>query len=166
MQNRYDQSDFNRAQAQAKGLWIWLGALCLAAIGGLTASLVMRMEWLTMGLTILLGGALIFLWDLKLKPVRCYQRFLRDVTGGIQRQAKGVVVSLDKDVSFKDGLYFYRLIINVDEKRDEEGERQYFFDACKPRPHLVPGQWIDIVTHGNTICQMRHSDPPEGQAHE
>lgn len=169
MTDIYTQEDLPRAQKQQKRLLTIMLAVTLFWAACITAALLLRRrvlpetasEWICIGLTVLWGAVLIFLFDLKLKPVHAYVRYLGEVTGGIRREMQGIVVSLDQEVSYRNGFDFYRLILNVDEKGDPEGERQFFFDANKPRPALVPGEAVALWYHGNDILAYQRFGPPE-----
>lgn len=148
----YEAQDRDQVLRQKKRIQIGMLVLSIVLLVPIVYSFIIRLEPLTIGLTILLFGLLIFLWDLKLKPVRAYARFLEDLhDGGTVRENQGVVVLLEEEPSYRDGNNSYRLILNVDENMEPEGERQYFFDANKPRPDLREGQWVFLRFHGNDV---------------
>ena len=149
--NLYTQEDIQHNATQMKGVLTQLGALSILLVAALAASLVVRAEWLTIILTILWGGALIFLWEMKLSPVLAYRRYLRSVAQGMTRTAEGVLVSLAEEGTFKEGVFFSVMILNVDEKMDPEGERLFYVDRCKTRPALVPGDRVRVTSHGNYV---------------
>lgn len=151
MQEIYTNQDSLQTDAQRAGILRWMAVFSAVLLVGIGLSFWRRIEPLTMGLTILLGGGLVFLWDLKLRPVSVYRRFLREMETGLSREAEGVAVLFETEPSYREGLQSWRLLLNVDEKGNPEGERQFFVDANKPRPAIETGHRVKIRTHGSEV---------------
>ncbi len=147
----YTQQDLQANQAQMRGVLWRTGILSALCVAGIVASLIIRSEWLTVGITIVWGALLIFLWDIKFAPVYRYRRYLRELLGGLRHRTEGAVVSLAQEGTYKEGVFFSALLINVDPKMDPEGERLFYVDRCKPRPELAPGDRISLEYHGNYV---------------
>lgn len=147
----YHQQDFDRINAQIKREALILAAICVPLIVAIIASFVVRIEWLTILLTIACGAIGIFMYNMRLSPLTAYSRYLKDVTTGLQRETVGPVVSYSSDLSFKEGVQFHILMLNIDPKMDPEGERLFYYDAYKPSPGVTPGMQVHVVSHGNYV---------------
>jgi hypothetical protein len=106
---------------------------------------------LTIAITLVWGGLLIFFWGMKLTPHLCYRRFLKDVYSGMSRAVEGCVVGFEENTTFREGLLFYRLIVNVGDLKNPEDERLLYWDARLSRPALQTGARVRAVTRGNDI---------------
>lgn len=151
----YDQKDFQENMTQLRRELLVLGLVSAPFLAGIIVSFVLRIEWLTIVLSIVYGAIAIFLYNLRIAPVTAYRRYLRNLTNGLKREAQGALVSLDRDETFKEGVRFYTMLINVDPKMDPEGERLFYYDVCKPLPEIKPGEQVHVLSHGNYVLKVR-----------
>lgn len=150
----YTQQDLNTVTKQKNKRWLILGAVCLLLLAGIVYSLAIRMEALTAGLTVLLGALLIFFYDLTIKPLRCYEIFLRNALHGRTRMLDCTYLSTDADVSLVEGVKYYALSL---EQTGDDGtpfERMLYWDALKPVPPLNKGDRLHIVYHDRMIVDL------------
>ena len=145
----YSDQDLWQNAAQMRRTLLWIGLPSLPLLAALIASLAVRAQWLTMLVTVIWGAALIFVWEMKIAPVRAYHKHLAGVLSGLRRNAEGTVVSFSEAGTYKDGVFFDTLIINGDPRMDPEGERLFYVDRCKPRPPLDPGDFVRLTANGN-----------------
>ncbi|WP_102410329.1 hypothetical protein [Beduinella massiliensis] len=150
----YGQEDFASNQRQLRREWVRLAILSLPLLLLLIFSLVRRMEMATILVTIVWGALAIFLGSLKLGPVYAYRRYLREVTSGLSRETQGVVVSYAEDLTFKEGVQFHVLTVNVGQTGDEEDDRIFYFDHYKPQPGLTPGERVNVTSHSNFVIGL------------
>ncbi len=111
-------------------------------------------QLITMGITILIGSAAILFWSIRISPLLAYRKYLRDLTRGLSRSVDGILQEFDESPCTRDGLSFYRLVVNVDDPPSENGERIVYWDAKLPRPHVAAGTRLQLVVHGNEIIAM------------
>lgn len=111
-------------------------------------------QLIVIGITLVWGALLIFMWSMKLTPLLAYNRYLREIRSGLSRDVDGVVVSFDSTPTFRDGLNFYGLIVNVGDLADPEDERQLYWDVRLPRPGISDGDRVHVRAHGNDIIAM------------
>lgn len=150
----YTPKDLEENARQLKAEWLRI-ALCSAPMLALLIfSLVRRMEIVTIVVTIVWGALLIFLCSLRLGPVYAYRRYLREVTTGLSRRTEGVVVSYAQDLTFKEGVEFHVLVVNVGQKGDEEDDRMFYYDHCKPQPQLSAGERVCVTSHSNFVIGL------------
>ncbi|MDR3051535.1 MAG: hypothetical protein LBU67_07415, partial [Oscillospiraceae bacterium] len=141
----YDGREADQAAVQARRVWMILGALTALYAAAVALCFVFRRplgdgaaKTLVMGTTVLWGSLCLFLWGLRLSPVWAYSRYMDEVARGLTREAQGVVRSFAEDGTYKEGVFFYALVICVENKDNREEERVYYVDRCKPRPPLAP----------------------------
>ena len=81
---------------------------------------------------------LLFYRGMRLAPLTAYARYLRELQSGLTREVEGVVVRFAGETSFREGLYFYQLVLNVGDLREEKDERFFYWDALLPRRSSNP----------------------------
>ena len=137
--------------------WLALGAALIAAAHiwrrptSMDTSRELPAQLIVTGVTILFGGVWILLHGLRLGPHLAYRRFLRELQSGLSREEDGVVIRFDTDTTFREGLNFYQLVINVGDLKDEKDERLLYWDAALPRPALEKGARVRAKVHGNDL---------------
>ena len=150
-QEFYSDQDLRQNDAQMRRTLLIIGLPSLLFLAALVASLVARTQWLTVLITVGWGAMFIFLWDMKIAPVRAYRKHLLAVFSGLRRTAEGKVASFSEEGTYKDGVFFDTLIINGDPQMDPEGERLFYVDRCKERPPLAPGDFVRVTANGNYV---------------
>ena len=145
----YSRQDLQEIAGQLRRLLWRAGLPSLLCLAALVASLAARMQWLTVMVTLAWGGLVLFFWDMKVSPVLAYRRHVSGILSGLRRTAEGRVVSFSEEGTYKDGVFFDTLIINVDPRMDPEGERLFLLDRCKQRPSLAPGDFVRVAANGN-----------------
>ncbi len=111
-------------------------------------------QLITMGITIVFGSAAILFWSVRISPLLAYRRYLRDLTRGLSRSVDGILQEFDASPCTRDGLSFFRMVVNVDDPPSPNGERIVYWDAKLPRPQLAAGARLRLVVHGNEIIAM------------
>jgi len=147
----YSDQDLRQNAAQLRRVLLGVSLFSLPFLAGLVASLIQRAQWLTVLVTILWGGLLLFYGEMKVAPVLAYRKHLGDILSGLRRTAEGLVVSLSEQGTYKDGVFFDTLILNGDPQMDPEGERLFYVDRCKERPALVTGDFVRVTANGNYV---------------
>lgn len=143
----YTEQDLTAIIAQQKKRWLILGLPCLVLFAGLIVSLVVRIEWLTALLTILIGAILIAGYDLFIRPLHRYHVYLRNVLRGIIREADCEFLSITRTEEPVEGVLCRTMMVS---QLDDDGmpfERMFYFDALKDFPELVPGQKLHVRYH-------------------
>ena len=151
----YSQQDEAKLTSRMKALWVSVGVFIAIIVVTIVWSLFIRIQWLTMLLTIAFGSAALFLWSMKLAPVICYKRHMRDIKEGLSRHTSGVVVSFDSDMTLREGIECHALIVNVGDINDPKDERLYYWDSAKPSPEVRPGDKVELTSHGNDIIGFK-----------
>ena len=101
--------------------------------------------------TLFLCGSLFF-YGLKFRRVRYYARMFRDMESGLKDEATGIFVEYDKTLTTKDGLTFYSLVLDaVPLRRDDISIRKVLIEHTRPKPDLLEGERVKVVTHANIL---------------
>lgn len=106
---------------------------------------------LTIGVTLVWGALVLFFWGMKLTPLLCYRKYLRDIHRGLSRTVEGVLVRVDDDLTYRDGINCYAFILNVGNLDDPEDERLLYWDARLLKPSVPVGASVRVRAHGNDI---------------
>lgn len=109
---------------------------------------------LTIAITLVWGCVLIFLWGMKMTPLLGYRRYLKEVHSGLSREVEGAVTEVEPDMTFREGLRFYRMIVNVGDLADPEDERLLYWDAQLGAPPVQAGDQVWLRAHGNDIIAL------------
>lgn len=104
--------------------------------------------------TILAGAVCIFYYGMKVAPNVAYRHYLREISSGLSHEEEGVVIRFDKYPTFRSGLDFYQLVINVGDLKEEKDERYFYWDASLPRPSLPEGTRVRAMVHGNELIWL------------
>ena len=146
MQALYQEKDYTALNAQIRRrqrALVLIALLVLAAVG-LTLALddhkEHRPELLTTLLVIFGGGAMIFFWDLMIRPLRCYARHMHASLHGRSHEETAVFERFGEEVSLVDGVRFRDLIFLGSPDKHGDRERLYYWDAELPLPDFQPGQ--------------------------
>lgn len=164
--NLHGDADSRRNGAAIRRMLILFGILMLIAALLITASLIWRSptvvdnprertsQAITIAISLVWGAALIFLWGMKLTPRLAYRKFLRELHSGLSREVHGIVTDLNETTTFRDGLTFYGIIVNVGDANDPEDDRLLYWDAQLGRPDVAVGDTVAVRAHGNDIMGM------------
>ncbi len=111
----------------------------------------MASQIITIAITLVVGSLIVFFWGMKLTPLLCYRKYLKEITRGLSRTVEGVVVRFDEGTTFRDGLFFYAMIVNIGDLKEPEDERLLYYDARIARPDIREGDTVRFQAHGNDI---------------
>ena len=147
----YSEQDrqVNSARARREAMVMLLCALPFLAVAA--AGFILRIEPLCMVGSILFGGVLILLFDLRVAPILRYGRFLREISSGLSRKTAGTLVRLGDDPIYTEGVWMRECILNIYEDMSEEGERRFLLDCSKSVPPELIGQDVALTSHGNAV---------------
>lgn len=148
----YSEEDLISIGAQLrKRLLAWLAPLLLL-LALLVYSLAIRHEVFTIAVFAMICWLAIFAWGVSLSPVRAYQRYLRDLLSGRQREMTGVFKGFDRDSVLRDRVRYQPLMLNVGDVEDPKDDRLLYWDANLPLPDWREGErlWISSFDKGVT----------------
>ncbi len=140
--------------------WLLLGAALIAVAlvwrspTSMDTSREKPAQAIVTGLTLAFGASGLLLRGMKLAPKIAYRRFLKELRGGLSHVEEGVVIGFDEDATFREGLDFYRLTMNVGDLADPKDERILYWDANLPKPALEIGARVRANIHGNDLIAL------------
>lgn len=147
----YTEQDYQDIRGQIARRSAALGVPALLMLAGVIVSFVFRVKWLTIALTILLGGFAIFTYGLLLYPVIAYGRHLDEVLHGRVRTLTGAFKEMDEGTVVREGVTYHPMLLSVGDMDSPEGDRLFYFDANLPRPDWQRGEKLTIVSHDKAV---------------
>lgn len=148
----YSEKDLDALHAQLKRRDRILFALLALFLAGIVVSLIVRIEALTAGLTIAAGVLAIAVYDLALRPIKCYITHVDNMLHGRTREIDGIFRSLSDEVSLVDGVSYHAMTLEVPDDKGNPTERLFYFDLQKDFPAYQPGDMLHVVYHDREIA--------------
>ncbi len=156
----YKTNDWEENNRQLKRRLLALLIPLALFLAGIVVSLLpdVRLQWLTILLTILGGAMVIFCYGMFLSPVLSYSRHLKNVLEGRKRETTGRLTEVGSQSCFREGVEYYPMTVNVGEKGDEADDRLFYYDVHKGMPPFEPGDLITIVSHDKAVADIRRAE--------
>ena len=147
----YTEQDYAEISNQLKSRWTALGIPALALLAAVIASFVLRIRWLTIGLSLVLGVFCIFSYGMLLSPVIAYRRHLDEVLHGRVRSTTGAFKEMEAQPVMRDGVKYYPVMISVGDMENPEDDRLFYYDANLPRPDWKTGEMLTVTAHDKSM---------------
>ena len=132
-------------------IWTALGIPALVLLAAVVASFVLRIKWLTIGLSLVLGVFCIFGYGMLLSPVIAYRRHLDEVLHGRVRSTTGAFKEMEAQTVMRDGVKYYPVMISVGDMENPEDDRLFYYDANLPRPDWKTGEMLTVTAHDKSM---------------
>jgi hypothetical protein len=147
----YKDEEFSGSK-KALGWFIALYCAFTALLLGLFIySLVARVEWLAYVSIAILVLETLFLWGNFGGRLVAWRRFLRDMQAGLEREATGVIASIDDEEAFREGLEFRAMRLMTGDETDKAGGRLLYVDVSRFPLPAGPGQRVRCKLFGNYV---------------
>lgn len=157
----YSEQDWKEINALLKKRWLITlvpsGIALAAAIAIFVYGQLNRHEYLwmlTAFLTLLGGGYFLFFIGVYVRPALIYRRNLRYLLNGRKRVTTGIFKEFSEDVTDRDGMEVYAMLLNVGQKNDPEDDRLFYYDAYKPLPTLPIGSRVTVYSNDKLVSSM------------
>lgn len=150
----YTQADYTAIVRQQRKRWLILGIPCAILMAVLIFSLFIRKEWLTSASTILIGALLIAGYDLAIKPLHCYEIYLKNCLYGRTQTCVLPFIRLSENIDMVDGVRCRQLICSDIDTKNRPYERLFYFDAEKEFPAVKEGDMLHIVHHDLSVADV------------
>lgn len=147
----YTKQDFDDLTAQLKKRRLILSLPCILLLGLIVYSLIIRLMWLTIALSILLGIVLIFGITMFISPVSVYRHHVDHALYGRVRKTEGCLKEMEETPVWRDGLMLLPLIININDMKNEEDDRLFYYDGRRPLPGWDVGQRLLLTSYDKLI---------------
>ena len=160
----YSDKDWAEINAALKKRWLFTlvpsGALISIAIAIFVYGQMNRSEYLwmlTSALTILGGGYFLFFFGHSVRPTLIYRRNLRYLLNGRKRVTTGIFKEFSEDITDRDGMEVYAMLVNVGERNDPEDDRLFYYDAYKPLPAMPIGTRVTVYSNDKLVSSMENA---------
>ena len=157
----YSDKDWSEINSLLKKRWmitlIPSGVILAAAVAIFVYGQLNRSEhlWMfTSFLTVLGGGYLLFFYGVYVRPALIYRKNLRYLLTGRKRVTTGIFKEFSEDVSDRDGMEVYAMLLNVGEKNDPEDDRLFYYDAYKPQPDMALGTRVTVYSNDKLVSSI------------
>lgn len=127
---------------------LWMMLVCIAA-------------------SILFGGFSLFFFSIKFRLTSKYVRMLKDIERGLRDTIEAKFISYDESITNKDGVFFYSMILDTRPLRREDiTERKMLVEQTVPKPQLIEGTVMRVVSHANILVSYEILSQPENKKQE
>ena len=147
----YSNEDSVVNDARIRKVALVLAAILCVGIAAIVPTLIYRLQWATDVASCLCGGAIIFIWSLKLTPLLHYRRLLRSMNNGMTHEMVAEFVGISPDLSTHDGVEAHVFEMSEGPKEKGEDMRLFYWDASKPLPSIQPGEMLRVISHGGFV---------------
>ena len=147
----YSEQDYRDISQQLRERLIALGIPAALMLAGIVLSVVFRVEWLTVALTVAEGCYCIFAYHMLLWPVIAYRGHLDDVLHGRVRTVKGAFKEMEDTAVLREGVMYYPMMLSVGNMEDPEDDRLFYYDANLPRPDWQSGDGLTVTVHDKAV---------------
>ncbi len=151
----YTQQDYRDIDAQWRRRWRWLALGMLPLLAGLVWSFIARIQPLTVGLSILLGSAAVFIHGVSISPVAAYRHHLAGLLQGRNREMEGQFKGFDSQPALRDRVRFLPLMVNVGDPREPKDDRLLYWDLHLPLPDWQEGDRLWLSSFDKAVTDWR-----------
>ena len=109
----------------------------------------------TVALTLLGGGYFLFFYGVYVRPARIYRKHVMYMLNGRMRETTGVFKFFSEDVSDREGLECYAMLLNIGEKDDPEDDRLFYYDKYKDRPAFALGDRVTVLSNDKMVSSIK-----------
>lgn len=151
----YREEDLKLIRDQIRRRTLYTAIVSAVLLAAVVYSFIIRIEPLTVALSLVLGCMLVFVYDLLIRPLRCYAVHVDHALHGRTRQMEGAYLRRDEEVSLVDGVKY--IAIHVSETADNSKaahERLFYFDVQKPFPDLHEGDPVRVVYYDREVVDL------------
>ena len=150
----YNEADYSAITAQMRKRWQIVGIPCVILAAVLVVSLYVRLEWLTVACTLIIGVMLIAGYDLFIKPLRCYALHLKNCLHGRTRECELPFIRLSENIDLVDGVQYRQLLCSDTDGKGRPYERLFYFDVLARFPEINEGDMLHIVHHDLAVADV------------
>lgn len=152
MYSQTDYQDIDRQFQEKLRLLLIVEALLL---GALVYSLVVRLKWLTILLSCVMGAIAIFYTGMTLAPLYAYRKYIRLLLSGRQRELTGIFKGFDAHEVLRDNVRYLSFLLNIGEQDLPEDDRQLYYDVNLPLPEWQPGDRLWVASFDKAVTTWR-----------
>ena len=122
---------------------------------GMAYSLAVRLQWLTVLLSCVMGSAAIIYAGMTLAPLHAYRKYLRALLPGHKRELSGIFKGFDAHSILRDNVSYLSFLLNVGDPDDSKDDRQLYYDTNLPLPDWREGERLWIASFDKSVTGWR-----------
>lgn len=151
----YREEDLKLIREQIRRRVLYTVIASVVLLAAIVYSFIIRIEPLTVALSLVLGFMLVFVYDLLIRPLRCYAVHVEHALHGRTRQMEGTYLRRDEEVSLVDGVKYNAIHVQEAANNPKDThERLFYFDVQKPFPDLHEGDPIRVVYYDREVVDL------------
>lgn len=147
----YTDDDFKGSKKTLKRFIALYAVFAAVLAAAFVYSLIARVEWLAYASAVVLAAISLFIWGNFGGRIVAWNRFLTDMRHGLEREATGVVLSIDDTEAIKEGLEFRAVRLMTGDDTDKAGGRLLYVDSSRFPLKAGLGQRVRCRLFGNYI---------------
>ena len=151
MNELYSEKDYEQISSRLKKRYLLLGCMLAVILAGFIVSLVIRTEWLSIALFILLFSAAVFVIEMFCLPLHRYKKLITSALAGRTHIETLEYKEAESDLSVVEGVRCRGLIFLGNPDRHGIREQRFYWDEELPLPAFTPGTQVTLKYTGRTI---------------
>jgi hypothetical protein len=154
MKELYSAEMLESLNGKLKKRWILTGVVSALLLAAFVWSVVIRVEWLSILLLVLLGVFLIFFIEMFCRPLLDYRKLVVSALSGRSHDRVMEYVRTEPDSSSVDGVSCLSLIFLGDADKHGSREQLLYWDEEIPLPALQEGNSYTVRFTGRNIIAI------------
>ena len=151
MQDLYSEKDSEQISSQLKKRYILLGCILAVILAGFVFSLIIRVEWLSVVMFILLLAVTVFVIEMFCIPLHRYKKLIVSALYGRTHIETLEYEKAEDDTSVVDGVLCRGLLFLGSPDKHGTREQRFYWDEEIPLPAFTPGSQITLKYTGRNI---------------
>ena len=154
----YTENDLNDAQKAVNRMSLLMYIPAAVLLIGAVVSFVFRIKWLTILLSVLCGGWMVFAHQMYVIPRKGYMEHIRSALRVARKETEGYYLRMEETPVERNSVMFYAFYLNVGEKQDPEDDRLFYFDALRPLPDWKSGDRVLVRSYDKFVSSYEILD--------
>jgi len=150
----YSEQDLTSIMRRIGRVRLWMILPTVVLIACIVWSFILRIKWLTMLLSCLMGAYLIFVGQVFLAPKKAYLKHVKSALSDERKVAVGIFDHREDTPVERNGVMFYAFYINVGHKADPEDDRLFYYDALREMPAWQHGQLLRVTSYDKFVISV------------
>ena len=151
MKDLYSEKDVEEISGQLKKRYTLLGIALAVLLAALIVSVIVRVEWLSIALFILLFATAVFVIEMFCLPLHRYKKLLVSALTGRTHTEVLEYQKTEDETSVVDGVRCCGLIFLGSPDKHGTREQRFYWDRELPLPAFKPGDQVNLKYTGRNI---------------
>ena len=151
MKEQYSERDVEQIYGQLKKRYTLLGIALAVLLAALIVSVIVRVEWLSIALFILLVATAVFVIEMFCLPLHRYKKLLVSALTGRTHTEVLEYLKTEDETSVVDGVRCCGLIFLGSPDKHGTREQRFYWDRELPLPAFKPGDQVNLKYTGRNI---------------